>query len=96
MFTTTGKSAVSGFSKIKSRLDQLMRDEAGDVFQHWRLHDLRRTVASGMASIKIEPHVFEAVLNHVSGFRGGVAGVYNVFEYTDEKRAALEAWARHP
>jgi integrase len=95
IFTTTGKSAVSGFSKIKGRLDRLMREEAGSNFRPWRLHDLRRTVASGMASIKIEPHIIEAVLNHVSGFRSGIAGTYNVYEYEPEKRAALERWANH-
>ncbi|MBR0703138.1 tyrosine-type recombinase/integrase [Bradyrhizobium diazoefficiens] len=95
VFTTTGKSAVSGFSKIKRRIDELMRKELGEAFRPWRIHDIRRTVSTGMSSIRIQPHVVEACLNHVSGFKGGVAGVYNVHEYEDEKREALAAWASH-
>ena len=60
----------------------------------WTLHDLRRTCASGMASLKIAPHVIEAVLNHKSGTIKGVARVYNRYDYAAEKRAALDAWAR--
>jgi len=95
VFTTNGRSHVSGFSKIKARLDALMREEAGSNFRPWRLHDLRRTVASGMAQIRIEPHIIEAVLNHFSGFRSGVAGTYNVWQYEPDKRSALERWALH-
>ncbi|WIW43847.1 integrase arm-type DNA-binding domain-containing protein [Bradyrhizobium sp. 62B] len=95
IFTTTGETAVSGFSKLKPRLDEMMREELGDAFRPWRIHDIRRTVGTGMASIRVPPHVVEAVLNHVSGFRSGVAGVYNVYEYEDEKREALERWASH-
>jgi integrase len=60
----------------------------------WRLHDIRRTVASGMARLKIALPVAEKVLNHVSGSFGGIVGVYNHYEYDDEKRSALDAWAR--
>jgi integrase len=59
------------------------------------IHDLRRTAASGMAGLRFPPHIVEAVLNHRSGTRRGVAGVYNRHDYRDEKRAALEAWGRH-
>lgn len=58
-------------------------------------HDLRRTAATGMAGMGTGPHVVEAVLGHVSGFRAGVAGTYNRHPYAKEKRAALEAWAEH-
>ncbi len=61
----------------------------------WRLHDLRRTVASGLARFQTPPHVIEAVLNHRSGTISGVAAVYNRYSYLDEKRQALDAWARH-
>lgn len=60
----------------------------------WTPHDLRRTVATGMAEIGVEPHIVEAVLNHVSGFKGGVAGVYNRATYEPQKQAALDKWAR--
>jgi integrase len=89
LFTTTGSSPVSGFSKIKSRLDNSMSIPA------WRLHDLRRTAATGMAGIGVNPHIVEAALNHVSGAKAGVAGTYNRAAYEPEKRAALERWANH-
>jgi integrase len=89
LFTTTGRSPVSGFSKIKGRLDNSM------LIPAWRLHDLRRTCATGMAGIGVPPHVVEACLNHVSGAKAGVAGTYNRAAYEPEKRAALERWADH-
>lgn len=89
VFTTTGKTPVSGFGKIKSRLDE--KTEVKD----WILHDLRRTVASGMARLKVAPHVVEKILNHVSGTFSGVAGVYNRYGYDDEKREALNLWDAH-
>jgi integrase len=62
----------------------------------WRLHDLRRTVATTMADrLGVLPHVIEAVLNHVSGHRAGVAGVYNRAKYEVEMRTALDKWAAH-
>jgi len=61
----------------------------------WVLHDLRRSAATGMADLGVQPHVIEAVLNHVSGHKAGVAGIYNRSTYTAEKRAALELWAGH-
>jgi integrase len=88
LFTTTGVSPISGFGRAKDRLDFLM--EAGD----WRLHDLRRTVASGMARLGVAPHVIEKVLNHVSGEISGVAAVYNRHGYQAEKKEALEQWAQ--
>jgi integrase len=90
MFSTTGGiSPVSGFSKIKCRLDQKMK------IPHWRLHDLRRTAATGMAEIGVAPHIVEATLNHISGAKAGVAGTYNRATYAVEKRVALEQWAAH-
>jgi integrase len=89
LFTTTGRSPVSGFSKIKSRLDDSMS------ITPWRLHDLRRTAATGMAGIGVAPHIVEACLNHVSGAKAGVAGTYNRAAYEPEKRAALDRWADH-
>lgn len=89
VFTTTGRSPVSGWSKIKRRLDEAMK------IPPWRLHDLRRTAATGMAEIGIAPHIVEAALNHVSGAKAGVAGTYNRAAYAEEKRAALERWATH-
>ena len=61
----------------------------------WVVHDIRRTVATGMADIGIQPHIIEAVLNHVSGHKGGVAGIYNRSNYAAEKAAALVRWDGH-
>jgi integrase len=62
----------------------------------WRLHDLRRTVSTRMHDeLGIAPHIVEAVLNHVSGHRAGVAGVYNRAVYAKEKAVALARWAEH-
>ena len=88
VFPARGKdNPASGFSKWKRQLDTM----AG--MSDWRVHDLRRTVASGMAQLKVPPHIIERVLNHTTGTLGGVAGVYNRFGYLDEMRAALELWA---
>jgi integrase len=86
VFTTTRKSPVSGFSKMVRRLSEA--SETSD----WRLHDLRRTAASGMAKAGVAPHVVEKVLNHVSGTISGVAAVYNRYGYDAEKRDALNKW----
>jgi integrase len=80
---------VSGHSKAKRRLD----DVSGVT--DWTLHDIRRTVATGMAQVKVPPHVIERVLNHASGTFAGVAGVYNRFGYLEEMREALDAWEHH-
>ena len=61
----------------------------------WRFHDLRRTAVTKMAELGIRPDVIELVVNHVSGHRGGIAGVYNRSEILPERRAALERWAAH-
>jgi integrase len=90
MFTTNGRSPITGFGKIKKRLDAAM----GNV-PPWRLHDLRRTAVTGMAELGIAPHIIELCVNHVSGTRGGVAGIYNRSEMMTERRAALERWAQH-
>jgi len=80
---------VSGFSKPKKRLDEL------SGVSDWRQHDIRRTVATGMARLKVEPHIVEKVLNHSTGTFAGVAGVYNRFGYLPEMREALEKWEAH-
>ena len=61
----------------------------------WRLHDLRRTAATIMAELGVLPHIIEAILNHVSGHRAGVAGIYNRAKYQADMRDALERWGEH-
>jgi len=90
-----GEGGFSGWSKAKTALDKRIV-EAGAEVRLWRLHDLRRTVATGMAEkLGVLPHVVEAVLNHVSGYKSGVAGIYNRASYRAEKRDALDRWAEH-
>lgn len=92
IFSTTGTTPVSGFSKAKARLDARMKAILGDKFQEWRTHDLRRTGASSMAALGFQPHVIERVLNHVSGSQGGLVSVYQRHEYRQERRDAIMAW----
>ena len=74
---------------VKKRLDARMS------IPPWQVRDLRRTAATGMAELGIQPHVVEACLNHISGAKAGVAGTYNRAQYQEEKKAALERWAAH-
>ena len=59
------------------------------------IHDVRRSVASGMAGLGVQPHILEAVLNHKSGTVSGLAAVYNRYSYAVEKAVALQRWADH-
>jgi integrase len=84
-----GLGGFSGWSDCKARLNERLAATAD-----WRLHDLRRTAATVMADkLGVLPHIIEAVLNHTSGHRAGVAGIYNRARYEAETRAALCAWA---
>jgi integrase len=87
------EGSFSGWSKAKSALDKRIAG-AGEM-KPWRLHDIRRTVATRLVELGVLPHVVEAVLNHASGHKAGVAGIYNRATYSKEKRAALTLWAEH-
>ena len=96
VLTTTGRTAISGFTKAKKALDvQVKKDRDGKALEAWRIHDLRRSVATGFQRLGIRFEVTEAVLNHVSGAKGGIAGIYQRHDWKEEKRSALAAWARH-
>jgi integrase len=83
-------------ARRKRELDETITKLNGsEPIAPWVHHDLRRTCATGMAEIGVQPHIIEAVLNHVSGHRAGVAGIYNRAQYASEKREALELWDRH-
>ena len=85
-----GAGGFSGWSRCKERLDQRVK------LAEWRLHDLRRTAATVMADrLGVLPHIVEAALNHVSGHRAGVAGIYNRAKYESEMRDALQRWAEY-
>lgn len=88
-----GEGAFSGWSKSKQALDRRIVLATGKALPHWTPHDLRRTVATRMGELDVQPHIIEAVLNHVSGHRAGVAGIYNRAMYEPEKRNALARWA---
>jgi integrase len=82
-----GRRGFNDWAVAKTKLDA----RAG--IAEWHLHDLRRTCATQMAELKVQPHIIEAVLNHQSGHKAGVAGVYNRARYSDEMREALQRWA---
>ena len=84
-----GSRGFQGWSHAKRMLD------ARAQVAPYRTHDIRRSVATGMANLGVLPHVIEAVLNHISGHRAGVAGIYNRATYAKEMREALERWAEH-
>jgi len=101
IFSTTGETPVSGWSRVKRRLDDAMlriatKERGGDfAIPPWRIHDLRRVAVTNMVEIGVPPHVVEAAVNHVSGAKAGVAGVYNRSQLLPERKAALERWASH-
>jgi integrase len=103
LFTTTGDSPVSGFGRARERLVAAMIElrkaelgAGGDAdIQPFTLHDLRRSAATGMASIRVAHHVLDKILNHVAGKISGVGAIYNRFEYLTERKEALEAWSLH-
>jgi integrase len=78
-----------GWSNCKRELDAAVN------LPVWKLHDLRRSAVTHMAEIGVDPSIIEAVVNHISGARAGVAGVYNHAKYATPKRAALQRWADH-
>ena len=90
VFTISGTSPLSGWSRAKADLDNLSA-----LSTSWRTHDLRRTCATGLQKLGTPLQVTEAVLGHVSGSRAGVIGIYQRHDYANEKRAALEAWGAH-
>jgi integrase len=107
----SGNGGFSGWSKLKLALDETVlatrekarkgqqkqraRTGTAQPMPAWTIHDLRRSAATGMAELGVQPHIVEAILNHVSGHRAGVAGIYNKAVYESEKRAALALWADH-
>jgi integrase len=91
-----GQRGFSGWSRCKERLDERIAKEVGEPLDHWTPHDLRRTMSTLMNDrLGVLPHVVEAILNHVSGAKGGVAGIYNKALYLRERVEALNLWADH-
>lgn len=106
VFPSTNGSGrpMSGISKAKKALDAAIvaalleaNGGTGDVhpLKPWRIHDIRRTVATGLQRLGARLEVTEGVLHHISGSRGGIAGVYQQHDWADEKRAVLSLWEAH-
>lgn len=92
LFGDRSGTGFTRWSECKSRLD----DGLGAKVAPWRLHDIRRSVATWMAEHgDVEPHIIEAILNHYSGHRSGDAGTYNRAKYARQMAAALAVWADH-
>jgi integrase len=93
VFTTTASTPISGFSRMKRRLDHFIAKMADHrVVPSWRLHDLRRTMATNLQRLGVRFEVTEALLNHVGSARSGVAGVYQRHDWREEKRQAIDLW----
>ena len=101
IFSTTGTTPVSGWNRLKRRLDRemlkLAREEhdSAATIPHWQFHDLRRTAITGLGDLGIRADVIELCVNHQSGSRGGVAGTYNKSQLLPERKEAFERWAVH-
>src|SRR5262249_28685237 len=107
VFCTNGKTPVSGFSKLKRKLDAAMleaaraeakaagRNPSKVTLEPFVIHDLRRTCASGLQRLGIPTEVIEKCLGHVSGTFAGVVGVYQRDALIEQRRVALERWAAH-
>jgi integrase len=86
-----GKRGFLYWRDAKRALDKRLTLPGGPFV----VHDIRRSVATGLAELEVQPVVIEAVLNHTGGQRAGVAGICNRFSYLPQKTAALRAWAEH-
>lgn len=96
IFGKPGGGPFSGLSRCKERLDARIAElNNAQPIAPWVHHDLRRSAATDMANIGVQPHIIEAVLNHVSGHKGGIAGIYNLATYGPEKKQALARWDEH-
>ena len=105
VLTTSGRTPISGITKAKKALDAAIakarqgtdeeQEKAVELMPAWRVHDLRRTLATGFQRLGIRFEVTEALLNHVSGAKRGIAGIYQRHDWKDEKRSALTAWGGH-
>jgi integrase len=86
VFSNTGGSQpISGFSKLKEKVDSALPGIAP-----WRFHDLRRTMRTGLGGLPVPSNVAELCIGHA---QPGLHKVYDRHGYRDEKRHAFEAWA---
>lgn len=95
VFTTTGKTPISGWGKVKERLDHVMVAELGEPVADWRLHDVRRTVASGLARLGYRTEIIKRVLAHVAATSDITSTVYVWHQFDEEALEAVNRWAVH-
>ena len=98
LFTTTGETPVSGFSRCKSRLDAIINkpriDASDEPLADWWFHDMRRTMSTNCQRIGISPEVVDLMQNHVEGAQSGTRGSYQLYRYADERRAGFNRWGK--
>jgi integrase len=90
-----GAAGFNSWHNNTTALRLRIAEAEGKPLPRFTLHDLRRTAATRMAELGVQPHIVEAVLNHVSGHKSGVAGIYNRATYAEPMRIALQRWADH-
>lgn len=103
VFPATATTYISAFSQAKAELDETIKAIAGDPLEPWRVHDLRRTGATGLAMLRVQPHIVERVLNHISGSAAAKATgidaalvrIYQRFQYAEERKDALLKWSTY-
>lgn len=95
VFATSSGGGFAGYAKGKIKLDSIIAERRGEALPPWRLHDLRRTLATNFQRLGVRFEVTEAILNHVGTARAGVAGIYQRYDWKVEKRAAFDAWNDH-
>jgi integrase len=95
VFAQSGQAPFANFGHAKARLDRMIAEARGEPMPGWRLHDIRRTVATGLQRLGTRLEVIEAVLGHFSGSRAGIVGIYQRHRFEDETRMALAAWGEH-
>lgn len=94
--SSTLRTYITCFSDAKENLDDTLKEIFGSKIEPWRIHDLRRTGATGLASLRVPPHIVERVLNHISAKDvGGLTGIYQRFQYVDERKDALLKWSAY-
>ena len=97
VFTTRGDRPISGYSKAKARLDKAVAaarqtEDGLPALDPWTIHDLRRTVGTGLGKLGTSRFIIGRVLNHADRT---VTGIYDRHEYLEEKRRALDAWGTY-
>jgi len=84
------------WGRDKAALDKRIAERRGAPLPHWTLHDIRRTFVTNLNELGFaEPHIVEAIVNHIRGSKSGVAGRYNHAQYLEQRREALDKWGRY-